>query len=122
SLREKIQWHQRLAADHQAAVRTAPARRSLLLLRRSAWKAQTQPGAATLAGSGGPRSRVPSWGLVPSWSKDSKSRFINARSETAADKSAFPVQTNRTTLGLRCPLGATRGAQARKKTAGPEGL
>src|SRR5262249_32302204 len=31
------------------------------------------------------------WGLVPSWSKDSKAGFINARSETAPDKPAFRV-------------------------------
>src|SRR5262245_34692071 len=31
------------------------------------------------------------WGLVPSWSKDSKAGFINARSETAPDQPAFRV-------------------------------
>ncbi len=29
------------------------------------------------------------WGLVPAWSKDGKGGFINARSETAAEKPAF---------------------------------
>jgi len=29
------------------------------------------------------------WGLVPSWSKDGKGGFLNARSETAAEKPAF---------------------------------
>lgn len=29
------------------------------------------------------------WGLVPSWSKDSKGGFLNARSETAPEKPAF---------------------------------
>jgi putative SOS response-associated peptidase YedK len=35
--------------------------------------------------------RVVRWGLVPSWAKDPKvgARFINARSETVADKPAF---------------------------------
>jgi len=30
-----------------------------------------------------------SWGLIPSWAKDKKMAFINARSETAAEKPAF---------------------------------
>jgi putative SOS response-associated peptidase YedK len=29
------------------------------------------------------------WGLVPSWARDSAATFINARSETAAQKPAF---------------------------------
>jgi putative SOS response-associated peptidase YedK len=31
------------------------------------------------------------WGLLPSWSRDNKAGFINARSETAPDKPAFRV-------------------------------
>jgi putative SOS response-associated peptidase YedK len=52
--------------------------------------APSQPVAAVRAGDEGARELVAlRWGLVPSWSKDSKAGFINARSETAADKPAF---------------------------------
>src|SRR5262249_4775063 len=42
------------------------------------------------------------WGLVPSWSKDSKTGFIDARSETAPDQPAFRVRfSKRRCLRLR---------------------
>src|SRR4051812_9351657 len=39
--------------------------------------------------AGGRRLDVLRWGLVPSWSKETGKGFINARSETAAEKPAF---------------------------------
>src|SRR5438105_3764406 len=54
--------------------------------------APSQPVAAVRADAeGAPDLVALRWGLVPSWSKDSKAGFINARSETAPDKPAFRV-------------------------------
>ena len=53
--------------------------------------APTDPVSIVAVREGRRRLRVAQWGLVPSWAKDPKvgARFINARSETLADKPAF---------------------------------
>src|ERR1039457_2944652 len=44
---------------------------------------------AVRAGDAGAEAVMLRWGLIPSWSQDKKTIFINARSETIADKPAF---------------------------------
>ncbi len=54
--------------------------------------APTEPVVAIVRGEDGePQARAMRWGLVPSWAKDAKiaSRMINARAETADQKSAY---------------------------------
>ena len=53
--------------------------------------APTDPVSIVAVREGRRRLRVARWGLVPSWASDPKvgARFINARSETLADKPAF---------------------------------
>lgn len=52
--------------------------------------APTQPIYVMGAGPDGPRKlKAFRWGLVPSWSKDPRSAFINARAETLSEKPAF---------------------------------
>jgi putative SOS response-associated peptidase YedK len=51
--------------------------------------APTQPVAAVRSGEAGRECVRLRWGLVPSWSRDTKVAPINARAETAADKPLF---------------------------------
>jgi putative SOS response-associated peptidase YedK len=51
--------------------------------------APTQPVPVVRLGEKGRELSILRWGLIPSWSKDAKASFINARAETAADKPAF---------------------------------
>ncbi len=53
--------------------------------------APTQPVAAVRATDEGRELALVRWGLIPSWSKDAKIgyKFINARSETVAEKPSF---------------------------------
>jgi hypothetical protein len=44
---------------------------------------------AVRTGDAGEEAILLRWGLIPSWSKDKKTIFINARSETLAEKPAF---------------------------------
>ncbi|MBI9077143.1 MAG: SOS response-associated peptidase [Desulfatibacillum sp.] len=78
---------------------------------------------------GAPRLEAFSWGLVPSWAKDTQggSRLINARSETAAEKPSFrSAFTTRRCLvpanGFYEWTGTTGGKQPHFCTATPKAM
>ncbi len=77
--------------------------------------APTQPALVIRQVDGSRRAELMHWGLIPSWSKDSKigSRMINARGETVAVKPSFRAAFKR----RRCLI-PTNGFYEWKKTGG----
>jgi putative SOS response-associated peptidase YedK len=76
---EQVEVHDTLPADYNVA----PTKEVYAVVSRPPSKERQRPAQRQL--------RVLTWGLVPSWSRDPSigNRLINARVETAAEKSAF---------------------------------